>query len=726
MIKSLKFKIPAIIVIYMLIILLFSSIILINNIEVGAMDEKLNKNMVISEMMSRKLSVYLDGAMQNVKTAAKFASGNENDHDKIISEIYRLYDNFEYFDLAFFMDTGGHMVYAKPYNSVAINKRIYTDRDYYNHVMTYEEPFISKLYISRVLGKPHFVVVAPVFDSEGQLYGLIAAGIPLFGIKNVILDSEESFNGGIWVVDSYGSLVVDPYNDLSDDEVISMDNSLIDIDGEEYKIYDVILDKIKGIGHLERNGIMYYGAITYVDEASLMVMVEQEESALLKEVYTLIDDLRITVVIVVLISLIVGLYLANRIVNPIGKLVKAVRELSSGKKNTDNFTKNSEDEIGELFTAFNELTIKLDEKVYQLEESYVRENKLQQYLNNILKSAGSGIIVVDKNNKLTVFNSAAEHITKYSEEEVINKNYNIFSDYIKINLKSIIKDVIKTETASIDVEHNLIRKDGKSIPCSITTSPVLDENKNIAGFVFLLKDLEHVKQLEEELKREDRINILGEFSSSIIHDIGNPLAGLSNLLELYKSDWVNDNEKKEILNLIDGEIYDLNDLVVNFLNFSRQNNVSNSYVDIRVLIDEVINILKIEIIDKNIIVNKNYLTDKVYLNINRRSMKQALINIIKNSIQAIKEKGYIYIEIREKSSNIEIVIRDTGIGISEENMQNIFEPFYSNKKNGTGLGLSIAYKTIRENNGEINVESKLGKGTQFIINMPADNARREK
>jgi signal transduction histidine kinase len=224
--------------------------------------------------------------------------------------------------------------------------------------------------------------------------------------------------------------------------------------------------------------------------------------------------------------------------------------------------------------------------------------------------------------------------------------------------------------------------------------------------------------LEEEIKREDRLNIVGEFSSSIIHDIGNPLAGLSNLLELYKSDIADKNEKEEILNLIEEEIEDLNSIVLNFLNFTKSKNQENIEVDICQIVNESVNILRSEMINSGIKVKINQEKEKIYLNIDRRSIKQALINIIKNSIQAIKGEGYINININELKEAVKIIIQDTGVGIKEDEMKNIFEPFYTTKKDGTGLGLSTSYKYIRDNDGKIEINSKYGEGTEFIITIP--------
>src|SRR6056297_1760626 len=288
---SLKFKIPAFFGIYLSLILIIGILLIVDNVQENALEEKLSKNLAISELVSKKINVYLNSSLNNLKTAVNYVSERPEDEEYIYYEINRLYDNYDYFDLVFFTSTEGRMMYSKPYNPVAIEKNTYTDRDYYQHIMEYQEAYISSLYISRVLGKPHFVVAAPVKNEE-QLFGLMAGGIPLHEMKKVIIDSDVQFNGGIWVVDSFGSLIVDPYENLKDDEIKKMNNNKIIIDNMELDLYYVLENKIEGTGLLERNGKTYYVSIEFVEDAHLAVLVEQEEEVLVGEAFQVVSDLK--------------------------------------------------------------------------------------------------------------------------------------------------------------------------------------------------------------------------------------------------------------------------------------------------------------------------------------------------------------------------------------------------------------------------------------------------
>ncbi|MDN5308415.1 MAG: hypothetical protein PWP16_1778 [Eubacteriaceae bacterium] len=721
MFKSLKIRIPIIIILYVLTVIFVSSLIILRTVRVHAIDEALSKNIVISETVSEKIALYLESAEKTIVTASNFSSHSLSDEQKIKDELSRIYDNYDYFDLILYMDKDGNLVFTKPINDEAITHYQYTDRDYYQYIMAQEEPYISRLYISRVLGQPHFVVAAPIFDENHKISGLIAAGIPLENIKNVIAYKEKDFNGDFWVVDSYGALIVSPTSNplIQEGDAISyLSDYSLNINSQDTTIYETLTAKTTGIGQLSNQGKTFYEAITYVENTGWMVMVEQSEDVILKDIETIMNRLMSISIFTIAISLFLGILLAYSITLPIEGLVHKVRKLCYGNEEAPPQNRISKGEIGELYDAFEDMTDRLDNKVVELKASIQREFNLQQYLNNIIMSAGNGVLTIDVSREITLFNRALENITGLAKQNFMHLPCDTFSDAIKIDLESIISEYEKNHDNTANYEQVLIRNHTESIHCRINISSVANVNGDVVGYVFLIQDIEREKLLDEELKREDRISILGEFTSSIIHEIGNPLSGLSNLLELYRSEEVSIEERENILNLVEKELKELNEIVINYLNFARQNKSDLYVINLEKLIDEVINILKIELINNNVTIQKRIISEFLEIKANRRGLKQTLINILKNSIQAIQGKGTIFITVRSRENMAEIIIQDTGMGISEADINNIFEPFYSTKQAGNGLGLSIAYKIIRDMDGEISVVSKLDVGTTFTISLP--------
>ncbi|MBN2285474.1 MAG: PAS domain S-box protein [Tissierellales bacterium] len=714
---SVKFKIPAFFAIYLSIMMILSIFLVLDSVERNALEEKISKNLLISELMSKKIGTYISSAMSDVEASANYISIGKKTEAEIYYEINRIFDNYDYFDLVFFMNSEGRMVYSNPYNPVAIEERIYTDRDYYNHVITQETSYVSKLYISRVLNEPHFVLAAPIFE-KGELYGLLAAGIPLKEMKRIIKDTDVFFSGGIWVVDRFGSLIVNPYEDLSDKEIVKFNNYDILFDDKKTDIYNILLSGAEGDFIVNRGGEDYYVATTFVEEANLAVMVEQEEGVMLKEALAVVNDLKIIALTIVIAGIILGFILSLGITRPIQRLVYLVRLYGKGELPFKGMQVDSKNEIGELSNTFIEMADYLDKKVEELEKSISRENQIRQYLDNILMNAGSAIVVINSEKKIVIFNRAAEILSGYKGNELIGQHYSILSKKIHFDLYSLTAELDESIKALIEREIAIINIQNRSIPCRIICSVIQESNTNEKGYVFLINNLEVIKKLEQELQREDRLSIVGEFSSSIIHDIGNPLAGLSNLLEIYQNESTNEEEKMEILKLIEDEIRELNSIVLSFLSFIKSRKSEDVQVNICQIVLEATNILRSEMINRDIKLQLDFEEETMYTRIDRRNFKQAIINIIKNSIQAIQSNGIIHISLLWKNDDIIINIQDNGIGIKEDEIGNIFEPFYTTKKDGTGLGLSTAYKTIRDNDGKLEVTSTYKEGSKITITIP--------
>lgn len=714
--NSLKFKIPFIILIFALSSILMVTVFIQNVTSKHIKEDVLKNNMTLSNMLSQHIQLYIKDAKETVITLANFATESGGNVEEIQKEIYRVYNNFKYFDLIYLLDVEGNMLVSKPDNKKAMIKHNYSDRDYFKKVKEEKTPCISDLYVGRVLGQLHFVIAAPIFDEHNNVIGLIGGGINLHNIKRITEEVQGNFEGEIYIVDQAGAIIVHPKIEKME-RFIKMDNHTFLRDGKEINLYDVMENKKSQLLNYERNNEKYYSTTSFVDEVNWTIALEQSEFAILKEMIWLKKQLRSIAFIVIFATIVIGLMSAKRITDPIETLVKGVRVLGNSCESIVPIPISSNDEIGELAKVFNDMSIELKNNMNRLKESYNRENHIRQYLDNILKSMGSGILVVNEKGNINIFNKAAEEITGFKSREYIGKSASNFFKNTEIDLGGTLENIKKQEDILI-LERQLKRSDKKYIPINISISLALDENESILGIIYLFNDISREKKMDKELKKLDRMHILGELSAALIHDIGNPLAGISNLLELLDNNWEDEKLREEIFHFLDKEIRELNDLIVNFLSFSKDTSLNREPTNIVELMKEVINLLKPEIINKNIRLSENYMDEqKSIVNVNRGNIKQALINIIINCIQAVEKNGLISIVIKNYEEKIIINIKDNGRGIKKVDMRKIFEPFYTTKKEGTGLGLSSTYKTIKEHDGHIFVNSEVSKGTEFIIEL---------
>lgn len=714
--KSLKVRIPALIIMLVVITIAGTSYMSYRIFTDDIKDQILNQNLIITDMISDQVSLYLSSAQDTVEYVAKYAS--HNDMDAIKKSIDRLYSNYSWMDLMFYMTPDGRITYSNPHNDV-IFRRNYVEREYYQYMIQHKKTYISKVFISSILDLPHIIIVAPIMDEKtGELKGIIGGGVPLEKIKAIVEKTQKSFTGRIYVVDIDGTILVSPNQDHGE-EGMPLTRNLI-VNDKNIDLQKMLQDYDHGVGEYNENLENIYVSFKKIPNYRGMVIIEQNEKYITGQIGPLKYRFLSGVVFVMIAVLILSMYFAYTITRPVEKLVEFVRSLSSNfDSGTQEVEISNKDEIGELELAFNNMSKELRLKMEALRNLHKREYDIKKYLNNILKSAASGIIVIDFENRISIFNTAAEEITGYRSQFFINKNLDLLSAYTDLP-KEIFKNYIHGEDNTVTERECSIKKsDGTIVPISISLSPVYSDDGEIISTVCLIKDLTRIKALEEQLRREDRLKTIGELSSSIIHEIGNPLAGMTNLLEVLKDNFEEKELREELFSALREEVNMLNNIVINFLDFTRTHKNKPVATNILGIINSALNILNSEISNKNIYVEKKYPNKVPLVTIDPSAVRQAFVNIFKNSIQAMDDNGRMIIEVKnilEDSRKILCIsVLDTGIGIVPEKVEQIFNPFFTTKEDGTGLGLSIVHKIIRDNHGTISVKSELGEYTEFII-----------
>lgn len=714
--RSLKFKIPLWIITLVIITIAGASYMSYNIFTQNIKEQIIQKNAVITEMISDQISQYLSAAQDTVEYVAKYAS--YNDMPSIQRSIDRIYSSYQWMDLMFYMTTDGRIAYSNPHNDI-IYKRNYVDREYYQYIMKHKETYISKVFISSILNQPHIIVVAPIMDQQtGEIKGIIGGGVPLNSLKKIVEKTQQSFDGKIYVVDMDGTLLVSPdEEDMRNSKVLTR---RVMVKGEEREIPDTMETYGEGIGEYKSDSGTVYVSYSKIPNYRGMVIVEQNEQYITGQIGEIKSRFFSGIIFVLITVLILSMYFAHTITSPIEKLVSLVRGMG---KDLDEGTKEMEitsiDEFGELERAFHHMRKELSLKMEALKNLHKREYDIKKYLNSILKSAASGIIVIDYYNRISIFNTAAEEITGYRSQFFINKSLEFLASHTELSL-DIFKNYINGEENTVtERECSIRRSDGTIIPLSISLSPVYNDEGKVISTVCLIKDLTRIKILEEHLRREDRLKTIGEMSSSIIHEIGNPLAGMSNLLEVLKDNLDDENLRNELLMALREEVNMLNNLVINFLDFTRTHKNVPVTTNILSVIHSALNILNSEITNKNVRIIKKFPTAVPLVKIDPATVRQAFVNILKNSIQAVDQKGKITIEVKTLEKDYKrvlyISVLDNGVGIPEDKIEQIFNPFYTTKQDGTGLGLSIVHKIIRDNHGTISVRSEVGKYTEFMV-----------
>jgi two-component system sensor histidine kinase HydH len=227
----------------------------------------------------------------------------------------------------------------------------------------------------------------------------------------------------------------------------------------------------------------------------------------------------------------------------------------------------------------------------------------------------------------------------------------------------------------------------------------------------------------ERMKRAERLYAVGQLSAGLAHEIRNPLAGIEGAAAVLQQDSGPGERRHEFLEIIQKECRRLNRLLTNFLDFARPRAPAYLQVDVGQLIDSVMGLAAHAIGRQNIVLRKDMPANLPALECDPEQLKQVLLNLTINAIQAMPNGGEVVLAARQQDAKVLIQIGDQGGGISAEDLDKIFDPFFTTKEDGTGLGLSVAYQIVGQHGGVLTAENNLDKGTTFSVLLPLQHER---
>jgi two-component system nitrogen regulation sensor histidine kinase GlnL len=347
---------------------------------------------------------------------------------------------------------------------------------------------------------------------------------------------------------------------------------------------------------------------------------------------------------------------------------------------------------------------------------------------NILTSLEDGVIVVDQNRKIVFLNQAAEVLTDLSATQALEQPYTTLFSRNPWLLETV-KMSEPPQQSSARGEGELVSQRRRRVPVSLAVSPLQDRYGTFQGSILLLRDLTHRKELEEDLKRADRLALLGTLAAGLAHEIKNPLGGIKGAAQLLRREVKHNPDLSQYADIMVREVDRVNRLIEQLLDLSRPATLSLDSLNIHELLDGVL-LLEQEALPWGAVnVKKKFDPSLPPIQGDRAQLTQVFLNLVKNGCQAMNGRGSLTITTRmetdfhireegkERGKFIWVDIEDGGPGIKEEDLPHIFSPFFTTKGNGTGLGLAICYRIIKEHGGLIRVESREGSGAVFKVSL---------
>jgi len=378
----------------------------------------------------------------------------------------------------------------------------------------------------------------------------------------------------------------------------------------------------------------------------------------------------------------------------------------------------------EIEEKFEDLNLKLEKTNNQLRQSLAEKDRISNYLNNILESINSGVLAVDRDGKITLFNRAAEEILGYRASEVLGKDYlGILGQDLKIPKTPI--HTLKTKKVHLNEEKEVSTKSKRKIPLGFSTSLLTDADGNLLGAVETFFDLSHIKRLEEEISRVKTLAALGEMAATVAHEVRNPLGGISGFADILEKDLAPDDPRQRWVRKIIEGVEILNRLVINLLNYTKEVKLSPCKVNFTKFLEDTLNFFQMDNLSKrkDISVVRSFQEKDLRCQIDPEQFRQVVLNLLRNSVQAMPDGGKIEVSAFSSFSDThqgEMILKvtDPGVGMDKRTIKKLYTPFFTTKEGGTGLGLATVKKIVQAHRGELKIKSELGKGTEVLVKFP--------
>ncbi|MAT59426.1 MAG: hypothetical protein CMF23_15750 [Ignavibacteriae bacterium] len=347
---------------------------------------------------------------------------------------------------------------------------------------------------------------------------------------------------------------------------------------------------------------------------------------------------------------------------------------------------------------------------YYLVNVYLQN--VQKYISNVIQSIPNGLISFDRAGRIETINRTALRILKLEDTEPTGKQV---QDVIP-NCKTEMAVNFESDKLEQQIECHL--KDGSSIPLNIISSKITDEKNETIGTVIILSDLRELKSLEKAVERSERLASLGRMAAGIAHEIRNPLSSIKGFSQYFRNKFENQTEDWNYAVMMGKEVDRLNRVIQELLNFARPREMNLQLIEIQPLIQHALKLIQTDLKEKKIHVQVEMdATQPILALADSDMITQVLLNLFINALDSMKKDGQLIIDVSDLKDFVTIKISDNGCGIAQQDISYIFDPFFTTKKSGTGLGLSIVYRLIEQIRGEIEVQSEVGKGTTFKIDL---------
>lgn len=340
----------------------------------------------------------------------------------------------------------------------------------------------------------------------------------------------------------------------------------------------------------------------------------------------------------------------------------------------------------------------------------------QAFASEVVTNLPVGLLTSDKTGQVALVNATALAMLGIERDKLVGSPIH---DKGGLDWEAIIETLGREETV-LEQERELVARNGKVTPISLSASSIVNEEGLFLGHLFILRDLVEVKHLQDQVRRNERLTALGNLAAGVAHEIRNPLSSIKGFATYLAGKITGEGPDKEAAKVMIQEVDRLNRVVSELLEFARPGEMRLKSGNINDVVERTLRLAGSDASAKGISAHFTRDDSLPLVPVDAERLTQALLNLFLNAIQAMERGGSLEVSasLDRETGRLGVRIADTGRGMSPEMLSGIFNPYFTTKPSGTGLGLAIVHRIVEGHNGEIKVESQPGKGTTFTLLLP--------
>ena len=342
-------------------------------------------------------------------------------------------------------------------------------------------------------------------------------------------------------------------------------------------------------------------------------------------------------------------------------------------------------------------------------------NRIQTYSSRILEQMTDAVVAVDPSGRIQVFNQTAEHLFGVEATRILGRPY---AEVLGTQLTALDQALERERETQGETDRCRISS-GQELTLAVSTSLIRDGQGQVETAVAVIQDLTEKVAMEAEMRRRDRLVSMGALASGVAHEVRNPLNAISLIVQRLEREFVptqRGEEFNKFIRIVLDEVQRVDRIVKQFLGLARPPKLQPQEFELDGLLEKILEIITPQARLKGLDVERA-IEAIGPIKADPEQLEQALLNLLGNAIEATT-RGHVLLAAHPLDGAVELVVEDTGMGIPVENMERIFDLYFTTKQEGTGLGLGLAHRIISEHGGRIDVQSLVGAGTRFTIHLP--------